>query len=353
MFFGYPIAATAENWLHECLVEMVVTIHSDLAAGAPAQVWPGLIPVAYRDALSSRRGLRDRLVAYRKAVASLTEEQRQQIATCLAQQNRISELCRCEADCEAINQLPDACHAPIEDLFGFAFSLLTDIGIRDRHYEIIYNGTQYHVCPFCGCEYFDAPGAPREDLDHYLPKSRYPFAATNLHNLAPMGIKCNERYKLAQDILKDAGGNRRRAFEPYTDRKIEISLDNSIPFDGDDGITPRWHIEFVPNGEECTTWDTVFDTRLRITRDVLNQSFNSWLSEFSSWFRSTGDAAPDTAAIIQVIERYAVFHREQGYNDRSFLKTAVFSMIRYHCAAGNSRLVEVVRDLLAPVEVAP
>ena len=28
MLFGYPIAATAENWLHECLVEMVQTIHA-------------------------------------------------------------------------------------------------------------------------------------------------------------------------------------------------------------------------------------------------------------------------------------------------------------------------------------
>ena len=85
------------------------------------------------------------------------------------------------------------------------------------------------MCPFCGCEYFDAPGAPREDLDHYLPKSLYPFAAANLRNLVPMGMKCNERYKLAQDILRDAAGVRRRSFDPYAERQIKVILDNSVP----------------------------------------------------------------------------------------------------------------------------
>ncbi|MCK7494405.1 MAG: hypothetical protein MZW92_26920 [Comamonadaceae bacterium] len=61
--------------------------------------------------------------------------------------------------------------------------LLTKIGIRDRRYQAIYKSAMYHMCPFCGCEYFDAPGAPREDLDHYLAKSRYPFAAVNLEIL--------------------------------------------------------------------------------------------------------------------------------------------------------------------------
>ena len=43
MLFGYPIAATAENWLHECLVEMVQTIHANHANHDGRQValaWP-------------------------------------------------------------------------------------------------------------------------------------------------------------------------------------------------------------------------------------------------------------------------------------------------------------------------
>ena len=66
-----------------------------------------------------------------------------------------------------------------------------------------------------------------------------------------------------------------------------MSLDASIPFAGEGGTTPEWHVDFIPNGEECATWDSVFDIRLRISRDVLNPSFNSWLNGFRAWFKST------------------------------------------------------------------
>jgi hypothetical protein len=48
VLFGYPIAATAENWLHECLVEMVQTIHANHDGRQVALAWPDIIPAAHR-----------------------------------------------------------------------------------------------------------------------------------------------------------------------------------------------------------------------------------------------------------------------------------------------------------------
>ena len=59
MLFGYPIAATAENWLHECLVEMVQTIHTNHDGRQGALAWPDIIPAAHRDKLHRRTGLHD------------------------------------------------------------------------------------------------------------------------------------------------------------------------------------------------------------------------------------------------------------------------------------------------------
>ena len=95
-----------------------------------------------------------------------------------------------------------------------------------------------------------------------------------------MGMKCNERYKLAQDILRDAAGVRRRSFDPYTERQITVILDNSVPFGSADGQTPDWQIDFDPDSVECTTWDNVFHVRERIKRDVLDASFWQWLHDF-------------------------------------------------------------------------
>jgi hypothetical protein len=221
VLFGYPIAAADENWLHECLLEMVQTIHASQDSGQPVPAWPDIIPAAHHGKLSARQGLKNRLKRYTLAVGTLSVVERQQILTCLDQQNRIADLVICSTDCEYLADLPKNIQTPAAELFGFAFELLTYLGVRDRHYHKIYTATSYHVCPFCGCEYFDAPGAPREDLDHYLPKSRYPFTAANLRNLVPMGMKCNERYKQGQDILRDASAARRRSFDPYADRLIK------------------------------------------------------------------------------------------------------------------------------------
>ena len=158
MLFGYPIAATAENWLHECLLNMVETIHASHDAGQAVPAWPHIIPTAYRGKLGSRAGLRNRLNQYSAIARTLRALERKQVLTCLSQQNRIADLVTCSTDCESLTDLPEAIRAPVADLFGFAFVLLTDLGVRDRHYHAIYVAASYHVCPFCGCEYFDAPG---------------------------------------------------------------------------------------------------------------------------------------------------------------------------------------------------
>ena len=347
MLFGYPIAATAENWLHECLCEILMTIHVNLDAGKSTPTWPDIIPLVYRVRLRGRTGLRDRLNRYRTAVKKLTASQRQQIATCLTQQNRIADLVKCITECENINDLPSSVRTPVVDLFNFAFDLLTDLGVRDWYYRVIHSTISYHVCPFCGCEYFDDPDAPGEDLDHYLPKHLYPFGAANLRNLVLMGMRCNERYKLAQDVLRDDAGARRRAFDPYEDRKIEVCLDNSNLFGGADGQTPDWQIDFVPDSLECLTWDNVFHVRERIKRDVLDSSFMRWLGEFAAWFRRRfASPSPDAAAVITAIQIYAEDMALMGLNAREFLRAPLFRMLHRHCEADDERLRAFMRDLV-------
>lgn len=347
MFYGYPIAATEDNWLHDCLCEMLAVIHDSIDAGIKPPKWPEIIPVARRPDLSARTGLSGRLEAYEKAYKKLEDLERLQVKRCLDQQNQIPALVACTVDCEKVNALPEGIQGPIENLLDFSFKLLTPLGIRDKQYEIIYKNNSYHVCPFCGCEYFDAPGAPREDLDHYLVKAFYPFAAANLENLAPMGKRCNESYKLQQDILRTVPGVRRQSFYPYAAPAITVRLDSSIPFGGEDGRTPIWVIDFNPNSPECTTWDDVFHLRERIKRDVLDTSFMRWLGEFSSWYKVRINVAnPTNPVLLNALETYAEDAAHMGFNAKEFLRSIVFFMLHRHCANGNARLCEFIGDLV-------
>jgi hypothetical protein len=347
VLFGYPVAATAENWLHECLREMLHSIHASLEAGQVPQAWPHIIPTAYRTELRRRPGLRDRLTAYQNVCMDLSPAERTRLLLAFNSQNNIAQLLSCASDCEAIGDLPQPIRQPASDLFEFAFNLLSDLGIRDRQYTIIYDAAPHHVCPFCGCEFFDAPGAPHEALDHYLAESKYPFAGANLRNLVPMGDKCNSRYKLAQDILWRDDGVRRRSFDPYNHAGVKISLNNSEPFAGADGQLPDWQIEFDPATEECNTWDQVFAVRERYKRDVLDPSFKGWLGSFGSWFRRSAGIVPATDQdLAQTIRRYVDNLEDMGLSGRDFLRVPVFQMLRKYCDDGDQRLLALIRDLV-------
>jgi hypothetical protein len=354
MLFGYPIAATAENWLHECLHEMLQLIHTCLKTGKPLPAWPDIIPEPYRNRLQKRTRLRDRLIDYQKALAKLSVLEQNQILQAFNDQNEIALLVSCQCDCEAVTDLPSAIREPVKALFKFAFSLLTDLEIRDKHYKKIYDAASYHTCPFCGCEYFDAPGAPREALDHYLLEHKYPFAAANLRNLVPMGNKCNSRYKLAQDILRKDDGTRRKSFDPYNHGTVTISLNNSQPFAGTIGRTgeslPKWEIDFSSSTEEVTTWDDVFHIRERYERDVLDEAFNSWLNGFRYWCRCRNSPVSEQEW-VDAIEGYAIYHESLGFEDRAFLKAAVFRMLHIHCKNGDQRLINLIRDVVSNVNI--
>ncbi|MEH2363218.1 hypothetical protein [Nostoc sp.] len=351
MLFVYPIEATAENWLHDCLYEILCSIHASLQTTKTLPEWPDIIPEPYRKRLHKRKALESKLNTYRKNLEKLTIDEQERILQALHDQNKIALLLSCQLNCEAISDLPQRIRKPVKKLFEYAFDILTDMEIRDKHYKVIYDKVPYHICPFCGCEYFDAPGAPREALDHYLAESKYPFAASNLRNLVPMGTKCNSRYKLAKDILTRDDGTRRQSFDPYNHTGVRISLENSQPFIGTDEKLPQWNIEFDPDTEETTTWDEVFDIRKRYIRDILDPSFNRWLDNFGDLFRKNFGNSPITdQAIVQGIRQHCEDLELMKLTGQDFLRYLVFQMLYKQCHSGNQRLINLIRDVVNKVQ---
>lgn len=347
MLFGYPAAATQNNWLHDCLVDAVKNVHVLADAKKRYPVWPKILPHEHQAALKSRTGLRDRLKAYHTALRKVSSQgERDDVLAAVTDQNRIGDLLSNATNCAALDALPAAVHDAVSSLFEFSFGLLTDLRIRDDHYKIIYNAVTEHICPFCGTEYFDAPGAPREDLDHYLAVSRYPFAAVNLRNLVPMGHKCNSKYKLAADVLYDTDGVRRVAFDPYNHAKISVVLDESDPFNGSTPNTPRWMIEFNPDALAVPTWDAVFSVRERYRRDHLDEGYSAWLGEFRNWARSADQRGDTDRGLKEALKKFEQYCVDNGMRDKAFLKAAVFRMLRLHCEQGHGRLKQLLRDLL-------
>lgn len=349
MLFGYPVAATHNNWLHECLCEALRNVHAAVDAGMRYPGWPQILPLAHQPKLRKRRGLRDRMSSYNWAIRQLSRSDRDSVLQAIEDQNRIPDLLAGLRECATINDLPLAVREPVTALFDFAYELLAPLGLRDPHYTAIYDYIPEHVCPFCGTEYFEAPkeGAPREELDHYLAKSLYPFAATNLRNLVPMGHKCNASYKRTSNLLRCSGGMRRVAFDPYDHAKCDVNLDESDPFNGVTSNTPRWIIRFEPDSPAVMTWEDVFKVRERYCRDWLDPSFGSWLDLFRRSALRSGKGLGANHEIVEALRWYEDLWVMQGMQQQAFLKAAVFRMLRLHCEAGNTRLLDQLRYAVA------
>lgn len=355
MLFPYPAAVAAENWLHDCLVEAVKTVHALVEQGKRMPKWPNVIPEVHRAQLSSRNGLRDRFSAYARAIKGLSLAERTSVLTALDQQNKIRELLAGLCDCEQLADLPPAIREPAKALFTFGFDLLTPFEIRQRQYKSLCALVPVRVCPFCGCENLDAPGAPQEDLDHYIPRSKYPFAAANLRNLAPIGGRCNSAYKKTQDPLRRATGERRLALDPYDTAGLTISVANSVVDELTAGpVVSDWVIEFVPAGEAVDTWDEIFHIRERWRRDVLDeQTFRQWLGEFQVYCLTGALQFAGDGDVVDAVQRYEQYLASCGFRDRAFLKAAVFRFLLRRCAVGCQRLLPILRDLTGAPQPQP
>ena len=335
MLFHYALEATNDNWLHDTLLQILVAGMDQVDGGHALSAWPACIPAAHRAVLSPKTGLQDRRRIFFQAFAALDQPSRDSVRTALTTQNAIPEVFDGVSPWVRLAELPASIRKPAKELFKFAFGLLTDVGLRDQHYRVIWQNLRWaKICPFCGLERLKHPNQPRPDLDHYLPISRYPFAGTNLRNLVPMGGDCNSAFKGQIDVVFDAVTKmRRRCCDPYSGPVFSVSLDGSNLFEGDGTISllPGWDIALLGGANDtAATWGSIFQIRRRYA-DILNEEYHSWIDHFGRWCADnrSGIELTDVASVISALRQYSETILQEGVADTNFLKRATFRMLQF------------------------
>ncbi|WP_066496930.1 hypothetical protein [Abyssisolibacter fermentans] len=78
--------------------------------------------------------------------------------------------------------------------------------IRWGAYELL-NELKITTCPYCNRQYIHTyiseHGKTRADIDHFYPKSKYPFLAVSLYNFIPSCHVCNSSFKGSIDFYKN------------------------------------------------------------------------------------------------------------------------------------------------------
>lgn len=332
MLNTYPIAATAENWVHNAVYAKVKLALEMLNNGLAAPDWADNL----RADLANREALRSRYDAFRDAAALLSCRQRTKVLRALESQNNFPAMFDGVTVCPRLAEMPVKIRNPIDALFTSAFDALKGLKVRDRQYQMIFTNLPGKCCPFCGIEPFEAPGLAREDLDHYLPRSLYPFAAANLRNLTPMGGKCNSSYKNALDVICDPAGVRRRCFDPYGENLAKVTLMASQPFGNTESgfPLPDWQVDLLGDADSVATWDQVFQIRRRY-KGKLEAHYRDWMEHFANWCAREAIVTTTQQEVISALERYLNSVLQCSHEDGAHLKRAMFDMLRQKCAGSD------------------
>lgn len=141
-----------------------------------------------------------------------------------------------------------------------AYKYTTDLGIT--------------VCPYCNRNYIHTvetnSGKTRAELDHFYPKSLYPFLSISIYNLVPSCHICNSNLKGSKNFFKDqhihpfenSNQNKVKFKLHYTDSEIESIVPSINQFEID--------FDFVPNLDYSDT--TMINNSLKTfkTKELYN-----------------------------------------------------------------------------------
>ena len=153
-----------------------------------------------------------------------------------------------------------------------------------------------NFCPYCNQENTEtitaAAARSRPDLDHFHPKSKFPFFALTLSNLIPSGHRCNQTYKQSTIMLNkvhpysdgvgsDALFNFNFSFHNgYDKENLNVTvnelgqpIDNNIEF---------FKIENVYNQDVSKEWFMEFHERYEYRRCVDREIFDDILDDPNS-----------------------------------------------------------------------
>ncbi|MCM1044067.1 MAG: hypothetical protein NC417_01015 [Candidatus Gastranaerophilales bacterium] len=142
---------------------------------------------------------------------------------------------------------------------------------------------QYHrkvrTCPYCHRQYitpmYSEEKKVRADLDHFYPRSKYPYFSMSIYNLIPCCKFCNSSLKGKNEFqLEDKS--------PY-----EVSLDEMARFRYDRASTSKIHLEErkpeIRPYAEMFQLELLYDSHENIANEIYEQSqrYNSqWVEDF-------------------------------------------------------------------------
>jgi 5-methylcytosine-specific restriction endonuclease McrA len=196
-----------------------------------------------------------------KTYNSLDKLKKDKLRSAYFENRRIADICKGVVSPITYDQIDKKIRSIIQELEEYlykeALNLKTlNTAKLDHYHRFIYKIKRKHyTCPFCGIERFETEySSLREDFDHFLMRSKYPFTSINTLNLVPMCKKCNQIYKSQFDIASLS-----KIFYPFQKQDLEYDIVYS-----DNGL----EISRKSFEEEILNWNKIFKVTDRSNHQI-------------------------------------------------------------------------------------
>lgn len=268
----------------------------------------------------------------------LNVTQKQKIKEAFEINNRIEELCDGRLMPVYLKDLPEVVDKKIKPLLvDFYEDLLEQSrvpGTKLDYYSKLIQTNGYKNCPCCGLSVFEPPKDEdiqkgfREDFDHYLPKSIFPFASVNFQNLVPLCTKCNRDRKKDKNPIE----NNCIAFYPFSSEvehniDIEIILAPNIKFK--DIKREDIVIYFKGDNPKINTWNRLFDIEDRYNRTIRTDDFiKTFLNDIRVRFKRINHKNKNWTYINMLDAEIEIFEENNKYVDERFLKIPLMKALK-------------------------
>lgn len=306
MITSYKYIATVHSKIHDYVIAFFNKIKTDTNGFRDELFEANFLPIVKRH----RKILKERFKLIYEHVTNLSADDRQSFCQRIIESNQIERICKGEYRPEAIIGNPTGIDKILIDLFldlykqvldGKPFRDNTQTTLRDHFDQFCDTNIDITLCPICGIgELKKSQDKTRDQYDHYLPISLYPFSSINFYNLVPCCKECNSfDVKGDKDTIEISTG---KIFFPYDENHKGISLVVSINKDDSDISKIDWELTFSNRenkNDEIESWKKIYSIEDRY-QGYIKARIEKWYKCYIDFISSSNFSFKDISEFKQL-----------------------------------------------------
>lgn len=286
MIRTYEYIDTIHSRLNEYVLSFFQRIETDNGGFRDELFHPEFLPIVKRH----RSILKDKFKIIYDHVWSLSNDERQDFCQSIIKSNEIENICNGTYTPRAFSNNPTGIDCILKKMFSDLYDNVLDgkpfrenanTTLREHFNQFSDKNFNHTLCPVCGIgELKKSHDKTREQYDHYLPKSLYPFSSVNFYNLVICCKECNSLdVKADKDILALPT---RKVFFPYDRNHKDIRLSVVVKNYNSKIEEIEWEMLFSTEDnkiEEIESWKSIYSIDSRY-KGYIKGRIEKWYSAY-------------------------------------------------------------------------